>query len=101
MGCVLPAGESSLDGSKGRFEVRAEALHDRDDGDRDTGGDEPIFNGGGARFISDKAHQNLVHMKFQVDPLHTFFAFAFWLNPLVNFAGGNTYAGIQLAGARR
>ncbi len=37
--------ESGLNASKGCVQVCAEGLHDRDDRDRDAGGDEAVFDG--------------------------------------------------------
>jgi hypothetical protein len=37
-----------------RDQIDTEALHDRDDGERDACSDQAIFNGGGAGFVSQE-----------------------------------------------
>ena len=50
------------DAGEGRVQLRAEALHDRDDRDRDAGGDEAILDGGRARLILYKTHNEAFHL---------------------------------------
>src|SRR5882762_4850217 len=45
----------SRDAGEGRGQLGADAVHDRDDGDRDAGGDEAIFDGGRAGLVLHKA----------------------------------------------
>ena len=56
-------GESGLDAAQGRLQVRAEALHDGDDRDRDAGGDETVFDGGCARLFLGKALYEVRHIE--------------------------------------
>jgi hypothetical protein len=51
--------ERGLNARKGRVQVRADALDDRDNRDRDAGGDEAIFDGGGAGLVLHKAQDGL------------------------------------------
>ena len=55
--------ESGLDAAQSRLQVRAEALHDRDDRDRDAGGDETVFDGGRSRLIFGKALYEVRHIE--------------------------------------
>jgi hypothetical protein len=59
-----------LNASKGRVQICAEALHDRDDRDSDAGGDEPIFDGSRARLVFKKTCQEFGHVSnpLQFDP---------------------------------
>src|SRR5215510_2670203 len=47
--------EGGLDAGEGRVQLRAEALDDGDDCNRDAGGDEAVFDGGRARLVLHKA----------------------------------------------
>ena len=47
--------ERALNAGERRIQLRAEALHDGDDGDGNAGGDEAIFHGGRARFVLHEA----------------------------------------------
>ena len=49
----------------GRVEFRAETLHDRDDRDRDTGGNQAVLDGGCARLIFCKAFQEICHRRLR------------------------------------
>ena len=49
--------KSGLDAAESGLQVRAEALHDSDDRDRDTGGNQAVLDGGCARLIFCKAFQ--------------------------------------------
>src|SRR5437660_5755 len=55
--------ESGLDGAQLGVQGRAEALHDRDDRDRDAGGDEAVFDGGCSRLILGKALYEVRHIE--------------------------------------
>src|SRR5215216_4732169 len=54
-------GEFGRDLSERRFQLAADALHDRDDGNRDAGGDQAIFDGGRTGLIFDKARNEGFH----------------------------------------
>src|SRR6185295_11138488 len=54
--------ERGLDAGEGRIQLRAEALHDRDDCDRDAGCDEAIFDGGRTRLVLHKALNQVRHV---------------------------------------
>jgi len=60
----LFAGRRKLrgDGGEGRLQLRAERIDHGDDRDRNSGGDEAVFDGGGARFIVRKAVHKGVHV---------------------------------------
>jgi hypothetical protein len=62
MGCLalLPSRrELRANCAKGRLQLGAESIYDRDDGDRYAGGDQPIFNRGGARLIPEELHKQV------------------------------------------
>src|SRR3954468_3667738 len=48
-----------------RVELRPETLHDRDDRDRDTGGNQAVLDGGCARLIFCKALQEIRHRRLR------------------------------------
>src|SRR3954452_24756613 len=48
-----------------RVELRPETLHDRDDRDRDTGGNQAVLDGGCARLIFCKAFQEICHRRLR------------------------------------
>ena len=64
--CGSPASESGLDGAKGRFQIRAKALHNRNDRDRDAGGDEAIFDGRRSRLVFNKASEKIGQWEISV-----------------------------------
>src|SRR3954464_7783573 len=43
------------------FQGAAEALHDRDDRERDAGGDQSVFDGGGAGLILHETRNKILH----------------------------------------
>src|SRR4051812_11246089 len=49
----------------GRVELRPETLHDRDDRDRDTGGNQSVLDGGCARLIFCKTFQEICHRRLR------------------------------------
>src|ERR1700687_2897664 len=49
--------ERGLHRGEGRVQAGAEGAHDDDDGHRNPGGDEGIFDGGGARIVTDETHE--------------------------------------------
>ena len=51
--------ERGLDAGESRVQARADALHDRDDRNRNAGGDETVLDGGRARLVLHKLHQIL------------------------------------------
>ena len=51
--------ERGLNGGEGRIQLRAEARHDRDDGDGDAGGDEAVFDGGRTGFIREEVSEHV------------------------------------------
>ena len=53
--------QSALDAGEGGGQFRAGALHDRDDRDRDAGGDEAVFDGGRTGFVLGKALYEVLH----------------------------------------
>src|SRR5260221_9495178 len=56
-----PSFEGGLHGCEGSVQIRADALHHRDDRDGDAGGDEAIFDGGGTRIVFQKVREKLGH----------------------------------------
>ena len=42
------------DAAKARIQLGADAVHDGDDGDRDAGGDQTVFNCRGAGFVTEE-----------------------------------------------
>ena len=44
-------------------QIDTEALDDRDNGERDAGSDQAIFNGGGAGFVSQKIKKNSLQFR--------------------------------------
>jgi len=53
--------ESGLNAGEGCVQVRADALHDRDDRDRDAGGDKAVLDGGRSRLVLHKAQNDVSH----------------------------------------
>jgi hypothetical protein len=51
--------QRTVDAGEGAIEVRAEAVDGRDDGKRNTGRDEAVFDGGGAFFVVPKLPNKL------------------------------------------
>ena len=47
--------QSARNRCEGRLQLGAKRLHDRDDGYCNTGGDQPILDGRGTRFVGPKA----------------------------------------------
>lgn len=50
--------QSGLNLREGRVQLRADVRGDRDDRDRNTSGDEAVFDGRGARFVTDEVTKN-------------------------------------------
>jgi hypothetical protein len=50
-------GNRGLNACKGGVQIAAESLNDRDDRNRNAGGDQAIFDGGRTRFFFQKARQ--------------------------------------------
>ena len=57
---LLLTGGSQLcrDGAERRVQLGAQALDGRNDGDRDAGRDQAVFDGGRAAFVRKKAQQD-------------------------------------------
>ena len=55
--------ERGLDAGEGRVQLRAEALDDGDDCNRDAGGDEAVLDGGRARLVLKKARNEVRHSR--------------------------------------
>jgi len=51
--------QSVANRSEGRVEFRAHTLHNGDNRDRNTGGDEAVLNGGGARLILHETSEGI------------------------------------------
>ena len=60
--------EGGRNAAEGILQVGAEALHDRDDRNRDAGGDKAIFNGGRCRFVLEKGRNEILHCKLLLVP---------------------------------
>src|ERR1700730_13489852 len=74
---LAAGGDGGLNASKGRVQIGAESLDDRDEGDRNTGGDQAIFDGGRTRFFFQKAPQQLGHgvdLQCSIYPLSMYFS---------------------------
>ena len=54
--------QRGLDAGEGRVQLRAEALHDGDDRNRDASGDEAIFDGGRPGLVLHKALHEVRHI---------------------------------------
>src|ERR1700691_5772537 len=55
--------ECARNTSEGRFQLRSKTLHDRDNCNRDAGGNESIFEGGRSRFVLEKGRHEILHCK--------------------------------------
>ena len=53
--------EGVLHAAEGRVQLAAKALHDRDDRDRDAGGDQAILDGSRARLVLDETSNEGLH----------------------------------------
>ena len=53
--------EGVLHAAERRVQLAAKALHDRDDRDRDAGGDQSILDGGRARLVLDETRNEGLH----------------------------------------
>ena len=62
--------ERVADGRKGGVELGSHALRDHDDRNRNTGGDQPIFDGGGSGLVFQETSE-----RFHVGPPGTRFPF--------------------------
>ena len=62
---LLLTGGSELcrDEAERRVQLGAEALDGRNDGDRDAGRDQAVFDGGRARIVFHKALNEVIHFK--------------------------------------
>ena len=49
------------DFAEGHSQLGAEAVHDRDDLDRNASGNEALLDGGGAGFVLHETHEEIFH----------------------------------------
>jgi hypothetical protein len=60
--------ERGLDAREGRVQACAEARDDGDDGDRDAGGDQAVFDGGRTRLILHETRNEVLHSELLMGP---------------------------------
>ena len=60
--------ERGVDLSKLPVHFNSEAVDDRDDRERDAGGDQAVLDGGGARVILQETRNEVLHRMLHLDP---------------------------------
>ena len=68
-------GELARNATEGALQLGAAAIHDREDRDREAGGDEAVFDGGGAGLVLQETREKLRHVHSSLE-VHT------WLSEL-------------------